>query len=108
MDMKLSKVTLSILVIIFAVAFVASTIIYRKLSKTTKAELGQVIQQQRAEVKRLSNQVSEKEKELNMVKSELDSVKNELNDANKKISALTAAATPEAPTAVPAPEVQTK
>ena len=93
MDIKISKTTLSILVIILATALVANSMIYQDLlNQVTKARQNLLIQEQGMAIKKLINHNLEKQKELDMVKEELNTAKNELNEANKKISILTTVA----------------
>ncbi len=79
MNIKLSKATLSVLVIILAIAFVASTIMYGKVNQELIAKSTQIIQQQGVEIMKVTGKLMEKQKELDKVKKELDNANKKLN-----------------------------
>ena len=82
MEMKVSKTTLVILVIILIVFFLASNISYGKLNETV---LIQIVQEQSTVTNKLINRVFAIQKELDRVEKELESTKKELDNANNKI-----------------------
>jgi hypothetical protein len=85
MDIKISKTTLSILIIILATALVVNSIIYQDLlNQVTKARQNLLIQEQSVAIKKLINHNLEKQKELDMLKEELNTAKNELNEAKQR------------------------
>ncbi|MDD5130942.1 MAG: hypothetical protein PHS66_07860 [Candidatus Omnitrophica bacterium] len=93
MEMKLSKVALSILAVALMALLVITNFMYGKLNETV---LIQIVQQQSVETNGLIKKVFENQKELEAIKKELEMAKAELAKALKTNSAVI--------TVTPAPE----
>ncbi|MCX5694433.1 MAG: hypothetical protein NT014_04815 [Candidatus Omnitrophica bacterium] len=93
MEMKLSNVALSILVVALIALLVVTNVMYGKLNETV---LIQIVQQQSTETNSLIKKVFENQKDLEAIKKELETTKAELVKALKTNSAVI--------TVTPAPE----
>lgn len=78
--MKLNKVTLIFLIAVIVAYFIGDNVIYERVKKLIKvvSQLSQNVQQQSAQVKEITNQNINKEKELDTVKSELEVLRKDL------------------------------
>jgi Skp family chaperone for outer membrane proteins len=89
MEMKVSKTSLTLLIIALTALFMASNIMYGKANETI---LIHIVDQQNIATNKLVSRVftiqkdlDKAERELENTKKELESTKKELNDANNKI-----------------------
>lgn len=78
--MKVSKVTITILILTIAAYFVNDNIIYAKVKNLIKVMSGltNAVERESVEIKRITNEVFEKQKELDDVKTQLENIKKEV------------------------------
>lgn len=84
--MKVSKFTLSFLIIVICFYFLGDNIIYMRVKRLIRVmtQLNESIKLERIEMKKIATQLMEKEKELDAVKSDLEKIKKELGSLKQK------------------------
>jgi len=84
--MKVSKFTITLLILTIAAYFVNDNIIYSKVKNLINVMSGltNAVERENVEIKKITNEVFEKQKELEDVKTQLEGIKKELGTLKTK------------------------